>query len=147
MLNVVLVHFQIAMCCLFFKFCCLFSSVTAIVKLKQLICYFERQSLKFCPFFSNFAWWLKCKVYLDYFGCCLLQWHHVVKSSFFKLWAIKSYSLLHWLTELTVLICNLLMFFLCCQECSMITVFVLLWSPFFKFCSVNVVSKNSVIYC
>ena len=29
--------------------------VWSTLKLKQLICYFERQSLKFCPFFSNFA--------------------------------------------------------------------------------------------
>ena len=25
---------------------------------------------------------LKCKFYLHYSGCCLLQWHHIVKSSF-----------------------------------------------------------------
>ena len=28
---------------------------------------------------------LKCKFYLHYFDCCLLQWYHIVKSSFFKL--------------------------------------------------------------
>ena len=48
MLNVVLAVF-------FSNFAVFFSSVTAIIKLKQLICYSERLSLKFCPFFSNFA--------------------------------------------------------------------------------------------
>ena len=59
-----------------------FSSVTATIKLKQLICYSERLSLKFCPFFSNFAacfvlfvncfHWLVSKVsdYVEVKVCC-----------------------------------------------------------------------------
>ena len=73
---------------------------------------------------------LKCKFYLHYFDCCLLQWYHIVKSSFFKLstvwfcvlttffyfiryWLGCSGSFFYWLLLFNGLFCCLY----CCWYC------------------------------
>ena len=70
-------------CWPFFKFCrlcCFFCRYHIACCLKMLIILFF---VFLSEIFEELFVFSKCKLYLHYFGCCPLQWHFIVKSSFF----------------------------------------------------------------
>ena len=98
-------------CWPFFKFCrlcCFFCRYHIACCLKMLIILFF---VFLSEIFEELFVFSKCKLYLHYFGCCPLQWHYIVKSSFFE--------------KIRVEMC-FLVFHLTCYICSWLIVVVVI---------------------